>query len=204
MNLEIRQKDDNTSWEELVNLFHESFQERLDQGLNFTCSFFTPEDLERRSANSVVLVAFDKDNDNRLVGTVSFNQLSEKKAEHLNLAVTPSYKHAGVATQLLLALLDFAYGSGCNYIVSDTAEQAISSVKWHKKNGFYPIALRSFGSTNYYSIIFRKQLKHHWFWSNPSCCAVHFAFSSAIYKQYRNVDGSLTKLGEVFFFRKKS
>lgn len=203
MNLEIHPKDELTSWEELVVLFHESFQERLDQGLNFTCSFFTPEDLERRSEDCVVLVAIDKDCDDRLVGTVSFSKLSRSKAEHLNLAVIPSYKHAGVATQLLKALLDLAFKSGCNYIVSDTAEQAISSVKWHKKNGFYPFSLRSFGSTNYYSIIFRKQLKHHWLWSNPNCCAMHFALSSAINKLYRNSDGSLTKLGKIFFFFRK-
>ena len=68
MNIEIRTKDESISWEELVDLFHEAFQERLDQGLNFTCSFFTPEDLERRSAGNVVLVAIDKDN-NFLAGT---------------------------------------------------------------------------------------------------------------------------------------
>lgn len=203
MNLEIHPKDEHTSWEELVVLFHESFQERLDQGLNFTCSFFTPEDLERRSEDCVVLVAIDKDCADRLVGTVSFNKLSRNKAEHSNLAVIPSYKHAGVATQLLKALLDLAFKSGCNYIVSDTAEQATSSVKWHKKNGFYPFSLRSFGSTNYYSIIFRKQLKHHWLWSNPNCCALRFALSSAIYKLYRNNDGSLTKLGKILFFFRK-
>ena len=63
MNIEIRQKGEETTWEELVNLFHESFQERLDQGLHFTCSDFTPEDLERRRANNVILLAIDKDNE---------------------------------------------------------------------------------------------------------------------------------------------
>lgn len=203
MNFEIHPKDECTSWEELVLLFHESFQERLDQGLNFTCSFFTPEDLRRRSADNVVLVAIDKDNENRLVGTVSFKKLSKNEAEHLNLAVAPSYKHAGVATLLLKAFIDLAFQNGCDHIVSDTAEPAISSVKWHKKNGFYPFSLRSFGSTNYYSIIFRKQLKHHWLWSNPNCCALRFALSSATYKFYRNSDGSLSKLGKILLFFRK-
>ena len=46
MNIEIHQKDDRTSWEELTKLFHEAFQERLDQGLHFSCSYFTPEELK--------------------------------------------------------------------------------------------------------------------------------------------------------------
>ena len=205
MNIEIRTKDESISWEELVDLFHEAFQERLDQGLNFTCSFFTPEDLERRSAGNVVLVAIDKDN-NFLAGTAFVKIVKDNKgpwAYLSNMAINSNYKRCGIGSKLEERRIEIARTNGCKYVISDTAAGATSSVKWHKKNGFYPFSLRSFGSTNYYSIIFRKQLKHHWLWSNPNCCAMHFALSSVINKLYRNSDGSLTRLGKIFFFFRK-
>lgn len=199
----IHPKDENTAWQELAELLHEAFQERLDQGLHFSCSFMTAEEIEQESKDCVVLVAVDKDDDNRLVGTVTLKPLTEHKAEHCNLAVSPSCRHAGVATRLLKALEDLALQRGCDHIISDTAEQAHSSVAWHKKNGFYPISLHAFWDTNYYSIIFRKQLKHHWLWSNRLLCAIRFAVISPFYKIYRNSDSTLTQFGElIFLFRK--
>lgn len=205
MDIVVKPKDDSVSWEDLADLLHESFKERLDQGLRFTCSFMSAQDIERKCKDAVVLIALDKDNDNLLAGTVAFKKLTESRAEHFNLAVSPSYKHAGVATKLLKALTDLAIQNGCDHIVSDTADRATSSVAWHKKNGFYPVSLRSFGSTNYYSILFRKQLKRHWLWSSPAWCAMCFSLTSTIYKLFRNSDGSLTRLGKVIsFFKRQS
>lgn len=206
MNIEIHQKDENTSWEELVHLFHESFQERLDQGLNFTCSFFTPEELERRSANKIVLVAIDEDND-ALAGTVTIeilHQADKTWAYHSNLAIKPEYKQHGIATRLLNRWMKIVESEGCEYVMSDTAEPAVSSVAWHKKNGFYPVSLHTYWDANYYSVIFRKQIKHHWLWSSRNWCAVRYAIVSTIYKLYRKSDNSLTTFGKlVFFFKKK-
>lgn len=206
MNIEIQQKDEHTSWEELVNLFKESFQERLDQGLNFICSFYTPEELERRSANKIVLVATDKDNGN-LVGTATISIIRKPNktwAYHSNLAVKPEYKRYGVGTKLMSEWMRIAESQGCEYIKSDTAELAASSVSWHKKNGFYPVSLHTYWNANYYSIIFRKQLKHHWFWSNPGWCAMRYSIVSTIYKSYRKSDNSLTTIGKlIFFFKNK-
>lgn len=187
MNIEIRQKDENTSWEELTQLFHEAFQERLDQGLHFTCSYFTPEDLERRSANNVVLVAIDKDkvalagaafveikhDDNGTWGYLS------------NMAIKPNYKRCGIGSKLEEQRIAIAKANGCSYVISDTAVGATSSVKWHLKNGFRKYELFSFKSTNYYSYIFRKQLVPDSKWSNPIYCKLHFwknAIQCRIYK----------------------
>ena len=200
MTIEIRQKDENTSWEELTDLFHEAFQERLDQGLHFTCSYFTPEELERQSANNIVLVAIDSSK-NVLAGTVSIeihqDDCKDAWADHYNLAVKPAYKKNGIASRLFSRFQQIVESRGCRYIKSDTAVGAESSVRWHLKNGFIPIRLRSFPSTNYYSIVFRKQLKKHWFWSNETFCCIHFALSSALCPLYRHEDGSLTVIGKL-------
>jgi len=199
MNIEIHQKDDRTSWEELTKLFHEAFQERLDQGLHFTCSYFTPEDLERRSANNVVLVATDKDT-GALVGTASVEIVNDEKGTwgyFSNMAISPKFKRCGIGSKLVQRRIEIAKANGCSYVISDTAMGAKSSVNWHRKNGFVPFTLHSFQSTNYYSVIFRKQLQKHWLWSNKFFCHIHFLLSSVMCRLYRHKDASLTTLGKV-------
>lgn len=199
MNIEIRQKGEETTWEELVNLFHESFQERLDQGLHFSCSYFTPEDLERRSANNVVLVATDKDT-GALVGTASVEIVNDEKGTwgyFSNMAISPKFKRCGIGSKLVQRRIEIAKANGCSYVISDTAMEAKSSVNWHRKNGFVPFTLHSFQSTNYYSVIFRKQLQKHWLWSNKFFCHIHFLLSSVMCRLYRHKDASLTTLGKV-------
>ncbi len=199
MNIEIRQKGEETTWEELVNLFHESFQERLDQGLHFTCSDFTPEDLERRRANNVILLAIDKDND-ILAGAAFVEIVHDKKGTWgylSNMAIKPDYKRCGIGSKLEDGRIEIANANGCSYVISDTAMGAKSSVNWHRKNGFVPFTLHSFQSTNYYSVIFRKQLQKHWLWSNKFFCHIHFLLSSVMCRLYRHKDASLTTLGKV-------
>lgn len=194
--VEIIQNNDLFSWEEIANLLHDAFQERLKQGLQFTCSFLTAKELEQKSNNCIVLIAKNKIS-NQLLGTVFYERKSSQRAYHSNLAVNPTSKHLGIATKLFSAFKELASINGCEHIISDTAQQATSSVLWHKKNGFIPISLRSYGSTNYYSIVFRNQLKHHWFWSNKLFCKIHFTISSILCHMYRHKDGTLTTLGKL-------
>lgn len=181
MNIVICHKADNISWEDLANLLHEAFQERLQQGLQFICSSITAAQLERECEGCVVLVAIDEDT-NALAGTVSIKlndiDSSEPWAYHFNLAVSPAYKHCGIATRLFEEFQSVVQSQGCHYIISDTAVDAKSSVDWHLKNGFRIIKLHSFAETNYYSYVFRKQLKQHPFWSNRLFCKIHYWFSA--------------------------
>ena len=182
MNIEIRQKDERTSWEELTKLFHESFQERLDQGMQFTCSSFTPKIMERLGENNVILVATDKD-DGCLAGEAMIGIEKNKKGGTWgylsNMAISPAYKRCGIGSKLEEGRINIAKANGCRYVISDTAVGATSSVNWHLKNGFKFFELESFYSTNYYSYIFRKQLVHHPLWSNSVYCKLHY-WKSAI------------------------
>lgn len=202
MNIIIRIKGEETTWDELANLLHESFQERLMQGLHFSCSYLTAGQLERMSAKDIVLLAIDNDN-NELAGTVSLNVSSKRNgsmwAYHYNLAIKPTYKNCGIASKLFERFQEIAQLKGCTHIISDTAVGATSSVKWHLKNGFKKIGLRSFQSTNYYSVLFRKQLNDHWLWSNATSCYIFYVISSMLYHLYKNENGSLTMLGELLY-----
>ena len=196
MNIEIHPKDESTSWQDLVTLFHEAFQERLEQGLEFTCSFYTPQELERRSANNVVLLATDKDN-GALAGTAFIEVANDKNgpwAYLSNMAISPNYKRCGIGSMLEKRRIEIANACGCRYVTSDTAVGAESSVKWHLKNGFKKAQLHSFSSTNYYSIIFRKQLVPHPLWSNSFYCWFRFQLSALKCRMCFHADGKPTWL----------
>lgn len=197
MKIKVSPKSDEITWEELADLLHESFEERLQQGLHFSCSYLTASDLERKSQKSIVLTAIDEDN-KVLAGTVTLTISKENdyclKAYHSNLAVKPDYKNQGVATLLFNSFLDIATANNCDYVYSDTAIGATSSVKWHKKNGYKIVGLRSFLLTNYYSYIFRLQLKHHPLWSNSLYCYLRFLLSALKCRLCYDVNGNYKML----------
>ena len=191
MYIEIHQKDESVSWVELTELMHEAFQERLEQGLQFTCSFMTAEKLKEQLENSTVLVAVDSDSD-ALVGMAAIDIHDDEKGKWAymsDLAVTPKYKRCGVMTHMFQELEDIAKINDCEYIESDTAVGAKSSVKWHKKNGFKIIELYSFKSTNYYSYIFRKDLTNQPQEGNPLREKLRFWKESLHYRMYNTKTG---------------
>lgn len=164
MNIEVVENNGRFSWDELIDLMHEAFQERLEQGLRFTCSFMTAEDLRRQLQNSTILVAVDSDKEDALVGMGAIDVKEDengKWAYMSDLAVYPQYKRSGVMSRIFQEIESIAKSNGCEFIESDTAVGAKSSVKWHKKNGFKIVDLYSFKSTNYYSYILKKDLTPH-------------------------------------------
>lgn len=200
MDIEICTKDDGISWEDLTNLAHESFLERLKMGLHFGASTITPEQYKVYGSGRLILVAVDRSN-GTLAGTMSFKLNKDNNTywgEHGGLAVRPGYKKRGIATKLFERLLEVAKEKKCEFILSDTAVGAESSVRWHKKNGFKIVGLDSFSSTNYYSYIFRKQLLYHPMWSNSFYCWIRFLFSALRCKVRFTTDGKTTKLMDLY------
>jgi GNAT superfamily N-acetyltransferase len=192
MNIEIRQKGNETSWEELTKLYHEAFQERLDQGMNFICSSFTPEYLEQLSAGSIILVALDKDNNDALAGAAIIEIKHDKKGTWgylTDMGISPDYKRCGIGSKLEEKRIAIAKANNCSFVMSDTAVPAKSSVKWHLKNGFKIVELMSWPNTNYYSYNFRKQLVPHPLWSNSLFCKIHYWLSALKCKLMYHPDG---------------
>lgn len=147
------------SYSEVVDLIHSSFEERLNQGLHFTCSTITIDQFIEKTKKGIVLVAWDSDSSS-LLGSSTVSIRKDKKGVlygyHEYLAISPKAKRLGVGTKLLESHTHNLINTCAQYVLSDTAVGADSSVKWHVKNGFRIIGLRSFPSTNYYSFKFRK------------------------------------------------
>jgi ribosomal protein S18 acetylase RimI-like enzyme len=162
MNIEIEEiNKKKVPYEDVLDLIHSSYEERMRQGLYFTCSSMSVDEFKSRTKKSIVLVAVDKDN-SRLLGTGSISFLTDKKGILYGYieyaAVAPEFKRCGVGSKLLEKRLKIARDMGAKYVLSDTAVGAKSSIKYHKKNGFRIILLAHYPTTNYYSYIFRKDL----------------------------------------------
>lgn len=188
------------SYEDVIALMHSSFDERIQQGLYFTCSTLTAPQFREKTKDSIVLVAWDSDS-KELLGTVTITMRKDRKGTvygyHEYLAISPKAKRLGVGTKLLEELVVIINRVGGQYILSDTAVGAKSSVRWHKKNGFMIIGLMSYESTNYYSYLFRRQLVPSFKWSNPFFCWVLYVKSSVNIRLRRKADGSSTRISSI-------
>ncbi len=192
MNIEIRKKGEETSWEELAQLYHEAFQERLDQGMNFICSSFTPEYLEQHFDDAIILVALDKDQNDALAGVAVLRIIHDDRGTwgyFTDMGIKPSYKRCGIGSKLEAQRVAVAKENGCSFVMSDTAANAKSSVNWHYRNGFKLVELVSWPNTNYYSYNFRKQLVPDAKWDNPLYCKLQFWKSSIRCRMYHLENG---------------
>ena len=94
----IKLEDTNYSYGDVVNLLHEAFQERLEQGLRYTCSYITEEQFRKKTEKGIVLVAIAEDS-GALLGTMTLNlpDVKNEKYGYMEyVAVNNNVKAAGV------------------------------------------------------------------------------------------------------------
>ena len=190
---------ENIPLEEFYRLLKDSFQERKDQGLDFTVLQYELEDLKKLLDVYPVVVAFDENPQTGEREYLGFQIVNIKGKEAMAgiLAVSPKCKRTGIGSKIEELTQQFAIDEGCEYMSSNTSEDATSSVKWHLKNNYFKCKIASYSITNYYTIFFRKQLKYHWFWSNKLLRTVYYRIYEFLYKCYRKKDGSLTTIGKL-------
>lgn len=146
----------------VTNILHDAFEERLQQGLDFKCGRFTPEDLKSDlSGQSYLFIAMDEND--CPVGTVSLKircKMGFVYGGYENLAVISDYKGKSVAAVLTDELIRKSKELNLMFITSSTACNAHSSVRFHQKKGFR-IYMRSFGKkyNSYNFILPLKKLK---------------------------------------------
>lgn len=171
------------TWDQIADFMHESFEERLQQGLRFTCSFMTAEEFERAMGPGTVFVALDEDS-GEMLGTVTISFKTDHQgrcyAYHEYLAVSPKAKHLGVASRLAEVWKVYARENGAQYVKSDTATRAESSVRWHLKNGFQIYGVKAFPTTNYVSYIFIMYLDEATK-KSPTYVRLHYLYSRIRY-----------------------
>lgn len=196
-----RLEETNITYEQIVELLHESFEERLQQGLKFTCSYMSVDQFKKKTADGVVFVALEAMT-NELLGTGTVHLRKNKSGVLYGYneyaAISPKAKRCGIGSKLLKARENFVKSASGEYILSDTAVGAKSSIKYHKKNGFKIIGLTSFSSTNYYSYWFRKQLVPSKKWNSDLYCKYIFLKSYIVTKLCLKKNGSVTLFYSIY------
>lgn len=114
-----------------------------------------------------------------------------------HLAVLKEYQGMGIASNLFKIREQKAKELGAEYLSSNTSVNAISSVKYHLKNGFQKVRYVSHPNTTYYSYAFIKRFKYHWFWSNKLFVRLYFYNSFIRTKLLRKEDGSKTMIAKL-------
>lgn len=188
------------SYKDVVSLLHDSFQERLEQGLRYTCSSITEEQYREKTKKGIVLVASDEQSE-ELVGTMVLNFL-DNKSERCGyteyLAIRNDVKATGIGSLLFKNIENLAIERGCPYLLSDTSVLATSAVKWHLRNGFKIVGLESYRSTNYWSYVFRKQLVPSKKWDNDLYCRLRYYLSWIFIRLTRDIYGNDTIIGRLY------
>ena len=144
---------------DVITLLHLAFEERWQQGLHFSCAKMTAEEYEADTKVCESFVAIDQESA-QLIGnsTIRIYRKPDRPAYGLfeYLAVRPDATRRGIASQLLQACIDYCQSQGAGFLMSDTATQAKSSVKFHFRNGFRLADIVSYPQTNYLSFVFKR------------------------------------------------
>ena len=183
-------EDSPFSYEDVIKLIRESVQERLDQGLNFIVATMSADEYREKTKDSIVIVVYRGD---ELLGTacstIKTDQDGKKYSYEEMMYVTPYCKRGGLGSKMQQKRIEIAKENGCAYTISDTAEDAKSSVKWHLKNGYNLVELRSYEKTNYYSKVFRWQIEPGSPWSDPWYCKRNYWKSAIKCRMYKLPNG---------------
>lgn len=201
MNIKICTREEaGITFQQIADLMHASFQERVDSGLLFTCSKMSASDYENKLSGGTVIVAIDNDS-GELLGTATVHIKTDRNGVIYGyneyLGVSPKAKRLGIATKLLEQRIIIIIMAGGKYVMSDTACDATSSVKWHLKNGFAIYELESYRSTNYWSYVFIRPLSYSKKFSRNRI-KLHFWKSWIFIKTTRHIDGTDSGLGKIF------
>ena len=168
--IEITEKDNSTSWEEITELLHRAYAIRKERGLNYAAATQTVEETIHRAQpegaiKNVTLVA--KEN-GKLVGSTTYNirkgrrwYEGEKALFFHMVGVAPEQKGKGLGNRLIGEVIEIAEKEGCDTVVFDTAQTAKDLLKWYTNHfSFQKVGLVSWPNTNYYSVEFVKYLKN--------------------------------------------
>lgn len=193
-------EETNYTLKDVVNLLHEAFQERLNQGLHYSCSYITEEQFREKTANGIVCVAID--DELGLCGTATITMKVDKRNVKYGYneynGIRSDMKRKGIGTLLYIYIEREALKNGCKYLMSDTSTQAKSAIKYHLKNGFKIVGLESYRSTNYWSYVFRKQLVPSKMWNNTFYCKWQYLKSWIFIKSTRDINGNDTFGGRLY------
>ncbi len=179
------------------------YEKRADEGIHFQALSKSTESIEQRidDNHGIVFVAVDEQSQELLgTGTILFHYDENHVlyAGFILEAVRPDVQGQGIGKMLKQQREVCAKERGCHYIISSTASNAVSSIKYQLKSGAKKYGFSSAKNSDYYSIYFRKDIVSS-FKGSALYCFIRYQVTKAKTKLLFHKDGSFTKLGEVCY-----
>ena len=198
----LKLEDSPFSLLDIFNLIREVYSDRKKEGIDFGLSKYSFEEYlaEVEKEKKIIFVAFDVYS-SELLGTASLTLRSDKKGVKYggmtNCAVKRDCQSRNIGSKLIEALKEKAVEEKCFYLKSTTAVNAMSSVRWHLKNGYKKCGMGSSAKSNYYSYVFKMPLNNE----NPLYYRIwyklDYVFSWITTMCFIKQDGNLTWLGRL-------
>jgi Acetyltransferase (GNAT) family. len=195
------------SLKDVYTLIQEVYKDRVDAGIDFTLSKISFEEYEKKIHQDNKMV-FVLPKDNYLIGSaalaIRIDKGGRKYGGYSNAVVLKEYQGKGLGTKLFEARKRKAIECGCDYLSSSTAENATSSVRWHKKNGWLLYGYGKHLDSKYFSCFFRYPLKKPVTIFTRLSYRLHYLFQFVILRCLFRKEGGYTELGAfVYKMRRK-
>lgn len=147
-----------TEWEELSALTRSAFSEHKAKGLNMLPSYADGPRLARFLEDCQLILALNK---TQIIAIYAYaiHRLGRSKFIDLRIAaISPQCKRMGIGRKMFNHVQKKAEEAGCLYLQTDTSCKAKSSRAYHQSCGFENWYYTHWRTTNYYSIVMRKEL----------------------------------------------
>ncbi|MFR3332102.1 MAG: GNAT family N-acetyltransferase [Odoribacter splanchnicus] len=175
----ILSRPDYISWDDITGLLHRAFACHLQNGLTYSACTQTAEYTEKRVGNGICIVALLED---KLVGTATLH-FKGKSAHLTQVATDPDYRQYRIGRQLQDYIFKYCKAENVGSLTADTAINAKKVVDWYLKSGWQKVGLRSYITTNYYSVVLRK----------PVCGRRYYVWEAGMYLNVLSFFCRLTK-----------
>lgn len=152
--IEIQPKPDNISWEQITELLHLAFSCHVQTGLKYSACDQTAYYTQKRVGNGICFIVMLND---VLVGTATLH-IQGKKSHLSQVATHPDYRCYRIGIKLQNYIDSYLREMNVQALFCDTAIKARKVVSWYLQTGWQKVGLRSYRTTNYYSVVLRKNI----------------------------------------------
>lgn len=200
----ITPKPDYISWEEITQLLHLGYAERVGEGLHYSATDQSVQKTIERVGDGTCLIALL---DGKLVATESYKLIERKDRKRKrwfddnkyyylhSLTVHPDFKRKGIGLKIRNVIRDEAIKNNISSLISDTSEHAKWLIDWYSRLGHKKVGFISHPSTNYYSVVMRTPIKGK---DYPDIYRIIWFYLSMLFcKGTRKKNGDLRLLGKV-------
>lgn len=145
-------------WQEILDITHAAFSEHRERGLHMKPCNVT---LEEHQAFLEDCQVFQIKENNKLIAYKAGKIQTSGNHKFFQVRLTcvsPVHKGKGLGKKVHIMLEDWALAQGCVYLRTDTSCKAKSSYAYHHACGFEDWYFTHWRTTNYYSIVLRKEL----------------------------------------------